>query len=222
MRYPKLSLALGAILASAALGLFAAPAEAGVTFSVNGGGNPEENVLLTAGAAGNPVFGVTNQTNATIRFDSDTTLVVPAQGQARIEAQTGLLSTLCISIEDALFDSFNDVEFNINAASDGSVLLQAFFGADELAAQSFNLDAAGQNRFRIRGTDGTAFTKVCLTSSSIIQDVRQIRLGGVRDDNNPGGGGDVVPEPGSMALLVGGILPIAGFLRRRRAARAEK
>ncbi len=62
-----------------------------VTFTL--GNNPqqdEKNILLNSGTSGNPVFGLTNQTQLQVRFGSTTdTLVEPSSGQARVEALDG-------------------------------------------------------------------------------------------------------------------------------------
>ena len=234
MQPSRLSLALGAVLASAALGLLATPAQAGVTFSTTGGGNPDENVLLQTGVTGNPLFGVTNQTGASVRFETDpgVSMSVQGVGQARIErAGGGNLSTICILLADQTFDYFTEAKFNIDAFANGSVLLEAFSGSGGTSLvgnETLSLGGSGSNFFRVTATGDTQLTKIRMTAADNIVSLAQVRLGGVTDLGDPGdgdgdgdGGGDVVPEPGSMALLAGGILPIAGFLRRRRTARAR-
>ena len=51
--------------------------------------NPDENVLLTTDVAAVTVTGTTNQTNSTVIFTGNETLVAPPNGQARIEAVDG-------------------------------------------------------------------------------------------------------------------------------------
>src|SRR5262245_10453281 len=69
------------------LGLAPAPSLAGIMFQLGNNPQPnEENVLLNTGTTGNTVFGVTNQSNIQVRFDSTQTLLLPANGQARVEA----------------------------------------------------------------------------------------------------------------------------------------
>src|ERR687883_700800 len=71
-----------------------------VTFTL--GNNPqqnEENVLLNSGATGTTVFGLTNQTQLQLAFSSTTDILLePSSGQARVEAQDGLLNNITISI----------------------------------------------------------------------------------------------------------------------------
>ena len=65
-----------------------------VTFTI--GNNPqqdEENILLNNGTTGTTVFGLTNQTQLQVAFSSTTDILVePSSGQARVEAQDGLLN----------------------------------------------------------------------------------------------------------------------------------
>ena len=88
-----------------------------------------------------------------------------------------------------------------------------------------DLDGNGQNRFNIESTGGDVITKVTLTASGqIINNIKQIRLGGLSD---PGGGPIdppptpdpvIIPEPASMLLWgVGALGAVAyGWRRARR------
>ena len=181
-----------------------------VTFTI--GNNPqsnEENILLNSGAQGATVFGLTNQTNLQVRFDSSTDILVePSSGQARVEALDGLLNNITLSLPNGTFTD---------------VILNPFFGsgtADVTVTTSNNQTFTfsytltnGQNFLTIVADPGTLITSVSITASGGFTDLRQPRISGAQAN---------VPEPATLLLLGGGLLGLAGAGRKLRRPRDRK
>ena len=179
-----------------------------VTFTI--GNNPqqnEENILLNSGAQGATVFGLTNQSNIQVRFDSSTdTLVEPSSGQARIEALDGTLNNITISVPNG---TFTDLIMNPFFGS-GTANVSVLTSNNQTFTFSYTL-GNGQNFLTIVADPGTLITSVSITAAGGFTDLRQPRISGAQTN---------VPEPASLLLLGGGLLGLAGagrkFRRRRR------
>ena len=197
-----------------------------------GGGNfDDENVLFQADedVSGNPIPGITNQTGTLVTFTTTDLLglFAPSQGQARIEGgldaneDPTLYSNLGIDLANgSLF--FRTLSFNVNASEDATLALTVNWvcqtGADcgpgtSPFMDTFEIDGGGENRFLIEAINGQLIDSVSFTTSAlVVQDTRQIRIGGV-GENVPQGGGEI-PEPMSMSLLGAGLGAI-GLLKRK-------
>jgi PEP-CTERM motif len=210
--------AAAALLISAGLFTGAAHATLQLSTGLVGGSGDVENVLLTNTAgAGNLVTGELNQTHKIVNFTSNEAIMVPAGGQARIEAVDGAFSQISWQLADPTL-GFSKVQFNIDAAANGfaDIFLLDQFGTTFSFLQQA-LDGSGQNLFTGFSLDNQVMVQVSINSDTpftAISDLQQVRLGTALVDGSTDPGGDPLPEPGSLALVALGLA--AGAWRYRK------
>src|SRR5215203_1546366 len=206
------------VLSLAVLGIISvvagvAKADIVVVTGVNNQGT--DNVLLNPATNVLTVTGTVGQNDLLVNFTSSSgsgLLNANPSGQATVSGGTGNIALTQLTFGLANNDSFTRAVFNINAGTDGSVVIHVeglnidggFFEDD------FTVDANGQNFFTVTAINGQAITSISLTAinGAVFEDVRQVRLGG-------GEVTETIPEPASMVLLGSGLLGVAASLRKR-------
>jgi len=225
---PALTVALGGVV------------EAGIVVTIGpGGGNPDENVLYNKSGlvtSGSVVQGATNQTDRVVDITPNQAITLNAAGgQARIEQLGGAAFNGAMFTPHSannlpaglnVLGAFTDFKFNVNATVNGlvDIVVNGLNSSNAAISQSLlgaPLDKNGENFFRIIADSGDVITKVTVTANGdIIQEFKQVRLGGlVGPDLAPIPGPPVpdpppVPEPTS--ILVWGVLAAAGAALRLR------
>jgi len=214
-----------AVAASALALIVAAPASATIFINTGAGViQPDENVLFTNNPAnGTTIQGITNQSSTLVSITGGETLVGNG-GQARVESLDGLVSTpftynglagqsLGFDLSDPAL-AFNQTEFRIfvgkGTATEATLTFVDTTGG--VFTETFAIPANGF--FNATTADGQLIDYFSIAANGSFEDVRQTRIGGVGDINNPGGG--LVPEPTSWALMIMGFGGVGALLRGRR------
>ncbi|MES2460121.1 MAG: PEP-CTERM sorting domain-containing protein [Armatimonadota bacterium] len=222
------------------LGFFAPAAQADIVFYDGAGGvQPDENVLLSSnqplgpagiitGTTNQPlgpagiITGTTNQSNTLITFTQPTAsepLSVNSNGQARIVANDNLFTSLRTSVASGT--TFSLFEANPNFLAGGTLFTVRVTEDNGQVSNRNFVSGNGQNFFGVQAIAGQRISFIdILGPTNSIQDVRQIRIGGISSSVTP----NAVPEPsewlamGMAATSVGGLMLRARRRNSRRAA----
>ena len=203
---------LATLVAASTLAVAAAvPASAAIIVTASPGAvQPPENVLADTSMTGTTVMGTTNQTNTLVSISSNEALTsTTSNGQARFIAADG--SALDVgNIFLTSGGTFTSAEFNLfNASADtGSVAITVNGVTQNFAVGN------GQNFFGFSATGGDTISSISFnTNGSGVQDLRQVRVGGIAA---------AVPEPGTWALMLFGFGAVGVSMRRRRTTHIQQ
>ena len=213
---------LGLSLVAALISSSGWAAQATVIFTPGNNPQPgEENVLFGSQQTGTTITGSTNQTGTAVQFTSTQSLTTGGQGQAFLQATspaTTITGAVTFSVPGLGFTDyiFNPAVTGPNAAGGpATVTAVANDGtfSDPIALGN------GNNFLTITTAGGEFLTSVTITpaSGSSYAQYQQPRVSGVC---TPGTAGctvapPLVPEPGTLALLLSGLVGF-GIIRRRR------
>jgi hypothetical protein len=207
-------------LIAAALAVFGAyTAGATVILTAGNVGGQTENVLLSSGATGNLVTGTINGVTGFVNFNSTQILSEPSSGQARVEASSGALNNLTISLSSGF--GFQTLIFNpfvgSTVGSTGTGTITVLASEPGAANQTFTFSnvalASGNNFVTLSASGGEAILSAAFSATPGVTDIRQVRLSGAAPiQGEPPAG---VPEPATYACLASGLIAFGAFRRKR-------
>ena len=199
-------------------------AQATVIFTPGNNPQPgEENVLFGSQQTGTTINGSTNQTGTAVQFTSTQSLTTGGQGQAFLQATspaTTITGAVTFSVPGLVFTDyiFNPAVTGPNAT--GGPATVTAVANDGTFTDPITL-GNGNNFLTITTAGGELLFSVTITpaSGSSYAQYQQPRVSGagVCPPGTPGCtvAPPLVPEPGTLALLVSGLVGF-GIIRRRR------
>ncbi|SNS30364.1 PEP-CTERM protein-sorting domain-containing protein [Sphingomonas laterariae] len=207
---------LTAVAAFAAIGL-STSASAAITFFLDDPGavQPDENVQFNDGLPNpaNPLLALTNQ-GTSVTFTSNELLFSEAGGQARITGDDGGLTSLTFFLTD-LGKAISEVEFDLtdpNQGDHGFVTVDFYDLSDAITSTGAFQLGQGSDWVSAITSGGSLISKVVITSTLDLEDVRQIR---VSTADRPISEPPPVPEPATWAMMIAGFGLVGGSMRWR-------
>jgi hypothetical protein len=186
-------------------------AQATVIFTPGNNPSGEENILFGSQQTGTIINGTTNQTDKAVQFTSTQSLTTGGQGQAFLEATspaTTITAPVTFSVPGFGFTDyiFNPAVTGPNA--EGGPATVTAVANDGTFMDSITL-GNGNNFLTITTAGGEFLTSVTITPAAG-SDYAQYQQPRVSGADTP-----LVPEPGTLALLVSGLVSF-GIIRRRK------
>lgn len=162
-----------------------------------------ETVTFQEAISGFMLPGLVEPGAAEVTFNGAESLIVDTQ---RIEAVAGTFNFLLFTLADAGL-AFTLAEFNLNAAADGVTTIFAYDQFGSAFGGDFALLGAGSNIFSVAATNGQFIQSIVVMSTADLDDVGDIRLGGISA---------IVPEPTGWAMMILGFAGTGAAVRQRR------
>ena len=190
-----------------ALFLMATTANASIIIDTDQAASGSLGIVLAVDGTGSTVFGEVGGTT-TVQLDGTESLIATG-GQSQFESSDGLFTSLNITVPGFNFDR---LVFRIfDPVADGTVTITATDTFGNVFQTTLALsDNPSGDFFNVDSDDLQQISAVSFETSQGIESVRQVRVGGLAEDIN------VVPEPGTYALLASGLGLCALWKRRTK------